>query len=516
VSVAAAWLRTDRRPPAAVRTIAQTFRHLAQLFRFGKACTWRGRHRKDERKAMPSMQVSDSICEQSLLSDPNGSSIRAIILSRASDLLPYRETWSVLARNACEANIFYEPEFVLPYMEAYAQGQELRIVLIFLAPADKARGDSILIGFFPFLRVRMHWLIRVPALKGLAGGWLLHGGHGTPLVHREHAAAAFSGLFRALDHKVAGLGIADLSVVSTEGPFAEQIRSALRGRGQPHALLRVHSRPVFRRSATATNIYAMTSGGGYKAELRRQHRRLAEQGKLEVRELGPRDDLDRWLTEFLVLEASGWKGRAGVALNSSSAGKRFFLDLAQQLYAQGRLEMFSLCVNEQPIAINCLLVGADRSTAFGFKTAFAEAFAKYSPGVQLLVHILNGHVQPCSEIALLDSCATGEKLPWSLLPADRRWLGHLVIAANRPLHRLIVTALVRLIAASEWGQIFQANLAQRLPVIARRRLTRMSESSSNKQLSGLKDEQRTSPAIRTLQQVFRNLTPAASSPGKEQ
>src|SRR5213078_3334022 len=44
------------------------------------------------------------------------------------------------------------------------------------------------------------------------------------------------------------------------------------------------------------------------------------------RALQPGEDLERWIDEFLKLEASGWKGKEGSAMICSEANRRFLTE----------------------------------------------------------------------------------------------------------------------------------------------------------------------------------------------
>jgi len=54
--------------------------------------------------------------------------------------------------------------------------------------------------------------------------------------------------------------------------------------------------------------------------------------------------------------------------------------VARDLHAEGRLLMHGLALNGRTIAQNCTFLGADRATAFVFRIAYDESYAKQSPG----------------------------------------------------------------------------------------------------------------------------------------
>ena len=56
------------------------------------------------------------------------------------------------------------------------------------------------------------------------------------------------------------------------------------------------------------------------------------------------------MSDFLSLEASGWKGRNGSAIASLEKDREFFLEIAREGFRRRRLLMRSLNLNGQPIA----------------------------------------------------------------------------------------------------------------------------------------------------------------------
>ena len=63
-----------------------------------------------------------------------------------------------------------------------------------------------------------------------------------------------------------------------------------------------------------------------RKELRRQARRLAEEGHFAITREHGDEALSAWIEEFLALERAGWKGASGSALSSSRETEHLFRD----------------------------------------------------------------------------------------------------------------------------------------------------------------------------------------------
>src|SRR5262245_6759329 len=105
-------------------------------------------------------------------------SLAVTVVRRAAELAAVVPAWEELARAALEPNPFYEPWMLLPALEAFAAGRELRIVLVW-------QGER-LAGLFPFERMAHYKGLPLPALRSWSHAHCLLC---TPLVR---AAAARS------------------------------------------------------------------------------------------------------------------------------------------------------------------------------------------------------------------------------------------------------------------------------------------------------------------------------------
>ena len=116
-----------------------------------------------------------------------------------------------------------------------------------------------------------------------------------------------------------------------------------------------------------------------KNNLRRWQARLAAYGKVTPVRLGPDGDVAAWTEEFMRLEASGWKGRAGSALGCREDDRRFAAAAFAEAHRRGKLLITGLDLGGKPLARHVMFIGGD--TAYTFKIAYDEAHATASPGI---------------------------------------------------------------------------------------------------------------------------------------
>jgi hypothetical protein len=120
-----------------------------------------------------------------------------------------------------------------------------------------------------------------------------------------------------------------------------------------------------------------------RKELKRLRARLSEQGKLDVKALAPREDESLFVANLLKLEAQGWKGRQGTALAGDQQLAEALRHGLALMNRQGRLRFWEITLDGKPVASLFALVNG--SEAMLGKIAYDESFARYSPGVMIVV-----------------------------------------------------------------------------------------------------------------------------------
>ena len=181
--------------------------------------------------------------------------------------------------------------------------------------------------------------------------------------------------------------------------------------------------------------------GKKRKELRRQHKRLSEEGALQFERREGTESIAEWIEAFLWLEASGWKGKAGSAMAKQGDTTRLFTAALKGAAERGRLERLTLSLDGSPIAMLANFIAPPGS--FAFKTAFDERYARFSPGV--LLQRENLALLERAGIEWADSCASADHPMIDHVWRERRAIGRVNIGIGGGLRR----AAFRLIALAE-------------------------------------------------------------------
>jgi CelD/BcsL family acetyltransferase involved in cellulose biosynthesis len=124
---------------------------------------------------------------------------------------------------------------------------------------------------------------------------------------------------------------------------------------------------------------------GKRKELRRQRRRLAEQGVLEHVVASETGDVRAALADFIDVEANSWKGRTGGAVARNPQAAAFMAEAIAALARERKVRIDRLTLNGATIAATITLFSRDY--AWFWKIGYDEAYARFSPGVQIALDL---------------------------------------------------------------------------------------------------------------------------------
>jgi CelD/BcsL family acetyltransferase involved in cellulose biosynthesis len=325
-------------------------------------------------------------------------------------LAEIRAEWRDLGARALEPNVFYDPAFALAALPVF--GAQVGAVLVWSRAAPQR-----LIGLFPLRIERRYGVLCV-----LSGWTHPYAPFGVPLVDRDEAEAAIGAFLDHVEGEPKLPKLMLLPLIAREGPFAASLARALARHGGAAAQFGDHARALLRPRDRA-NYFDHIAGKKLK-ELRRQRRRLEDTAALtHMTASGPAAAVA--LTDFMALEAAGWKGRAGGAARAHAQTESFMCEAVTALAAKGDARIDRLSHDGHLIAASITLRSGN--AAWFWKIAYDEAFARSSPGVQLALDLTRDLLADAS-LAQTDSCATAGHPMIDHLWAERLALTDMLIA----------------------------------------------------------------------------------------
>jgi CelD/BcsL family acetyltransferase involved in cellulose biosynthesis len=303
--------------------------------------------------------------------------------------------WRKLAACALEPNVFYEPAFALAAAAAFAP--DAGVLLVWSAQSPRR-----LLGFFPARIAKRRYGFGLPLLVGLTHAY---GPLGVPLVEREVAEPVIAAWLAHLAADAALPGLVLLPLLSENGAFAAALEPILRRAQMPFADFDRHQRALLAPSGERSLYVERALRHHRRKEVRRQWRRLNETGAVALGAAADSSAIGAAIDNFLALEAAGWKGRAGTAAAGHSDLQRFVRKAVTGLTAEGKATIDRLFVDGRAIAA-AIVLRSGRSAWF-WKIAYDEAFARFSPGVLLSVALTETLLEDLG-VVRADSCATAD------------------------------------------------------------------------------------------------------------
>ena len=334
-----------------------------------------------------------------------------------TELEPIVNEWRELAARALEPNVFYEPAFALAGVPVFGRGAGAMLVWSGTTPRK-------LLGFFPARIEPRRYGVKLPVLVGWTHPYAPLG---TPLVEREAAEPVITAWLAHLAGDPALPGLVLLPFVPEDGPFAAALGAILRRAQMPSADFNRHRRAQLAPHGDRSLYVERALGPRKHKELRRIGRRLADLGAVLFAAATEPAAVAVAIEDFFVLEAGGWKGKAGTAAAHHDGIRSFIKTAMSALAAAGQASIDRILVDGRAIAATITLRSAE--AAWFWKIAYDESFARYSPGVLLTVAVTEQLIDDAT-IARTDSCATANHPMINHIWRERLALGDRFVAVR--------------------------------------------------------------------------------------
>ena len=304
--------------------------------------------------------------------------------------------WRDLAKNAEEPNPLFEADCMIPAARFLPYGDQMLLVI--------AEEEGRFFGCFPIIRkAGVETLIaNLPGLRRpvITTHVRRNRYDGTPLMRKERGVEAAVALLSVLKEQAQGsdAGILVFEAMRDEGPVSRHFRISAKILKLPIRTYRTYQRPVvYRRDdSTYQNIHGRETHRTNEKKRRRLGKMLGGEVQGADRSLEPSA-----VDELLVLEAAGYKLKRDLAVESHPGEFEWFRDMCDRFREANRLHLYSLQVGETVAAMQLLVRGGEG--LFSLVASYDEDQAKYSPGIQLYLEVIN-RFHDSTDAQWLDSC----------------------------------------------------------------------------------------------------------------
>ncbi|MBB4065198.1 GNAT family N-acetyltransferase [Gellertiella hungarica] len=326
-----------------------------------------------------------------------------------------------LSNRAMEPNVFFTGRFLAPAMPRLEEKQ-VRLAILRDTSRNRSRARILL----PYSIERPGFSIGAPIFRV----WANHYGPlGTPLVDAEEAAHSIDTLMDVLARPECGLpSVMVLPDVRLGGNFVQLAKAVAISRNLPVAVTGSYMRPTLESYDDGPTYLRKTISSHHLHEMRRQRNHLSALGRLSYEVARQPADVRVRMEEFLALEARGWKGTKRTAMVLDRYRAAFAREAITNLAESDAVRIHTLDLNGRAVAT--MIVFIVSGEAYTWKTAYDEAYAKYSPGKLLMENLTEWHLDDAN-IVRTDSCAVPDHPIMARFWREREEMGTLVIGLRQ-------------------------------------------------------------------------------------
>ncbi|CAO4179116.1 GNAT family N-acetyltransferase [Methylorubrum populi] len=340
-------------------------------------------------------------------------------IAGAPRFLSLASEWRQLVERCAEPNVFMEPA-----LAGAMDGATETDLHILLAWAHHEGAQAQLIGVWLLVIARPSSRLPIRVLEAPCNSLTFLG---SPVLDRDHTVAAVTAMLDIITRSPALPTLICANHIDRDGAGYSALVEA--ARQQTFRLTRIEHRQRARLDAVGSGTVSSSSIASPKrrAEFRRLRKRLAERGDLREVSYRKPEEVGAAFQEFLDLEAAGWKGRKsrrGQAIRHKPPLRAFAERMIVGLAQDGCAGIEALRLDGRTFAMNIWLRSG--RTAFGWKMAYDEDYAKWSPG-SLLMNATTDTIFSDGTIDSFDSCNRDTSSALAKIWPERREIADLLI-----------------------------------------------------------------------------------------
>jgi CelD/BcsL family acetyltransferase involved in cellulose biosynthesis len=299
----------------------------------------------------------------------------AIEIATGQRLAEIEADWSELLGRALEPNVFMDPALVRSAEQYFPKSPYVTLL------AWRLVGNTNeLVGVW-FLAIGRppRSLTLMPTLMAPA---VPHAYLATPVIDRHAGDAVLEAMLDYIERSAVLPKVVVLDPMAVSGQTMQSLSRVLQARKSVPLILGEAQRPLLISELDGKQYLEKSQSSSTRKKLRQHRRRLEEKGRLELKIWNEPEAVRKAFEEFVQLENSGWKGQRGTAIACAAAEAAFSQAMVAALAERGRAIVYALYLDGVPISMQVVLRAG--ATIFTWKTAYAEAFQDFSPGMLLL------------------------------------------------------------------------------------------------------------------------------------
>lgn len=340
------------------------------------------------------------------------------LIQDPTELETFIPAWNRLVEMALCPNLFFDPDFLIP-AQTHLADQNVSVLVIESTQRMNPDSPPVICALFPIIRKRIYGF----PISGMEI-WK----HDlcfdcTPLIRKDCANEVIEYAFKYLSQTL-GTKLFSLDTITAEGPMANLLAESNYQEDRAVFYREIFTRASFRPMDSAETFINTKVAKNTRKGTQRLRRKLSQLGDVRTEAQHTYDP--ETISEFLTLEASGWKGENNTALDCNANTRNFVHEMARRMMDSKKLVLSRTSLDGRAVAMLCEI--QNENYGVQFKIAYDETLREYSPGLILELDIIERlHRQG---LALVDSCAAPNHSMINRVWTDRLRFQNLVIALD--------------------------------------------------------------------------------------
>jgi CelD/BcsL family acetyltransferase involved in cellulose biosynthesis len=304
--------------------------------------------------------------------------VKAKVIRNIQELNAIEYGWNNLLENFRHGDVGYSFKWFQNWINSFLDPQSIRVVAI--------EGEEQLLSVMPLYTEKVPYLkIKLPVLKSMTN-W--HS-HRFDMLARDNGEELFIKTIKTA-FKTGRENLMLLQFVPKDSQILKWLESVCKKMNWKY-IITEHSTNCQVLKAPTFDEYYEQLDSKFKRNVRAAEKKAQSKSKPTLCQLKSKDELDNFLERGFAIEASGWKGSNGTAINNNDSVKKFYAGVAKDLYDRGEFQAYLLKDDQDDLAFLYCIKGFGNIRAL--KIGSNENFRAIAPGMlitkEVLTHLHN-------------------------------------------------------------------------------------------------------------------------------
>lgn len=337
--------------------------------------------------------------------------LRVDTVSDYQSFMELERAWNRMAEEAGVDHPFLTHEWIRTWWECFGVGKRMHVMVVRDAAAG---GEPVAIAPLMVTEGRMY---------GLRVRWLefIHNTHSPrcDFIVTRNRAEVYRAIWKELEEQRPLWDVMRLCQLAETSPTLKELPAIAAAGGDRLGLWPSAKSPYLRLAGTWES-YFQSLPRKHRSNIRNRFKRLEQVGAIRFEQVTDPDRARDALEEGLRLEAAGWKGKTGTAIQCRPDVHLFYTRFARRAAERGWLRLHFLSVGGKRIAFDYSL--CYRNKLFLLKPAYDPEFAAYSPYNLLCDMVLQDAFARGIEAQDFLGIEDEWKLNWTREAVQHHWL----------------------------------------------------------------------------------------------